>query len=149
MLRCLSDYWKDTSDTSLWIHTKQSCLLLPYETSSSIHGVCSGVCLRRLIKYYLRGFSTPVKAVMNRCLFYCCCLFCFSGAEKGRLVLTWLVDLTLKLIIYLNPLCYVRLPKAFEGIIWGSRSRVGAHALTLKSHWADGATLDISQTVQS
>lgn len=82
------------------------------------------------------------KLSVNRRLFYCYCLFCFSGAEKGRLVLTWLVNLTLKLIMYLNPLCYVRLPKAFEGIIWGSRSRVGAHCThsTLKSHGTDGAT---------
>lgn len=88
------------------------------------------------------------KLSVNRHWFYSDCLFCFCGPGKGRLVLTWLVNLTWKLIMCLNPFCYVRLPKAFQGIIWGNGSRVGARCShsTLKSHWAAGATLHTSQS---
>lgn len=111
-----------------------SCLLLPYETNSCIQRVSSGVRLHLLIKYWLRRFSKLVKtvsesAVVRLELFYCV----FGGQRKadwfGRDWQIWVwscLGQTLKLIMYLNPSCYARLPKAFEGIIWSGHGRVSA-----------------------
>lgn len=126
------------------------CCFLMKPVHAFMESVLVSVCvvsssISRVDSRHLSNLSAS-----RRC-FYRYCLFCFSGAAKGKLVLTRLVNLTLKLIMYLNPLCYVRLPKAFEGIIWGNRGRGGARCTrsSCKSRWADGATLDISPTVQS
>lgn len=91
------------------------------------------------------------KLLVNRCLFYCYCLFCFSGAEKGKLVLTRLVNLTLKTHHVFKSFILCQAAKSFWGYYLG-QSQQGwctLHHSTLKSHWAGGATLDVSQTVQS
>lgn len=103
----------------------QSCLLLSYETSLCIHGVCSGVRL---------GFSSSISCAdcqnLSKLSVYLrlCDCFCFILFIRGREKQTGL-DLTgksecgagwgqtLKLMVYLNPSCYATLPKAFEGII--------------------------------